>query len=95
MSPGTRRDRGAGGNGVSVVEENSDNTEPYQGGPGGGASDVGGGGGGRIAYRYKKLIKAGTAVVLGGASGASGTFGHGDLSAKPFGGRGVITRQKL
>ena len=65
------------------------------GGTGGCCGDGGGGGGGRIAYQYKKLMNAGTALVLGGASGTSGTYSHGELSPKPFGGRGVITRQKL
>ena len=63
------------------------------GGTGGCCGDGGGGAGGRIAIQYGTLSSASvmTTVVVGGSSGTSGTLPHGETSADPTGGAGIVT----
>jgi hypothetical protein len=66
-----------------------------EGGAGGCCGDGGGGGGGRIAYQFRTLIAAGTALVNGGSSGTRSTGGccsHGGLSPDATGAAGLVTK---
>jgi hypothetical protein len=64
-----------------------------EGGTGGCCGDGGGGAGGRVAVQFGTLSTASTLelVVVGGSSGTSGTYGHGETSADATGGAGVVT----